>query len=183
MKKILLFLLTVPALSLAQAVSINAAESNIHWVGKKVTGQHEGNISLKSGSLEMADGKLVGGNFVVDMNTIVVTDLEGDYKNNLEGHLNSDDFFGVANHAEAQLVFTSVQAADDKTYDVTGDFTIKGITKPASFQLEMGTGEAHAKVVIDRTQFNIRYGSDSFFDNLGDKAIYNDFELDVTLKM
>ena len=130
----------------------------------------------------MADGKLVGGNFAVDMNTIVVTDLEGDYKNNLEGHLNSDDFFGVANHAEAQLVFTSVKAADDKTYDVT-EFYDQRHHKPASFQLEMGAGEAHAKVVIDRTQFNIRYGSDSFFDNLGDKAIYNDFELDVTLKM
>ena len=183
MKRILLLLLTVPVISFAQSKAINAAESNIHWVGKKVTGQHEGNIALKSGVLELNNGELVGGTFVVDMNTIEVTDLEGDSKNNLEGHLNSDDFFGVANHAEAKLVFTKVEKAADNTYNVTGDFTIKGVTQPANFQLDMDGNEAHAKVVIDRTKFNIRYGSGSFFDNLGDKAIYDDFELDVTLKM
>jgi len=68
-------------------------------------------------------------------------------------------------------------------FTVTGDFTIKGKTNPATFDLQISVGEATAKVIIDRSLYDIRYGSTSFFDNLGDKVIYNDFELDVTLKL
>ncbi len=167
----------------AQEKSIDAAASNIHWLGKKVTGQHEGNIALKSGSIVLTDGAVTGGNFVVDMASMTCTDLEGEYAGKLMGHLKSDDFFGVENHPEATLVFTEVLAKGNGVYAVTGDFTIKGITKPASFDLTVGENQATAKVTIDRAKHDIRYGSNSFFDNLGDKAIYNDFELDVTLKM
>lgn len=167
----------------AQEKAIDAAASNIHWLGKKVTGQHEGNISLKSGSISMTDGAITGGNFVVDMASMTCTDLEGEYAEKLIGHLSSDDFFGVATHPEATLVFTNVTAKGNGIYAVTGDFTIKGITKEASFDLTVAGNEATAKVIIDRSKHDIRYGSNSFFDNLGDKAIYNDFELDVTLKM
>ena len=167
----------------AQEKSIDLAASNIHWLGEKVTGQHEGNISLKSGALTMTDGAVTGGSFVVDMNSMTCTDLEGDYANNLIGHLKSDDFFGVENHPEATLTFTNVEAKGNGVYAVTGDFTIKGKTNPASFDLTVADGTATAKVVIDRTKYDIRYGSNSFFDNLGDKAIYNEFKLDVTLKM
>ena len=167
----------------AQEKAIDAAASNIHWLGKKVTGQHEGNISLKSGSINMTDGTLTGGNFVVDMASMSCTDLEGEYAGKLIGHLKSDDFFGVATHPEATLVFTNVTAKGNGVYTVTGDFTIKGITKEANFDLTVAGNEATAKVIIDRSKHDIRYGSNSFFDNLGDKAIYNDFELDVTIKM
>ena len=167
----------------AQEKSIDLATSNIHWVGEKVTGQHEGNISLKSGALTMTDGAVTGGSFVVDMNSMTCTDLEGDYANNLIGHLKSDDFFGVENHPEATLTFTTVESKGNGVYAVTGDFTIKGKTNPASFDLTVTESAATAKVVIDRTKYDIRYGSNSFFDNLGDKAIYNEFKLDVTLKM
>ena len=167
----------------AQEKAIDAAASNIHWLGKKVTGQHEGNISLKSGSISMTDGAVTGGSFVVDMASITCIDLEGEYAGKLIRHLSSDDFFGVATHPEATLVFTDVTAKGNSVYAVIGDFTIKGITKPASFDLTVNGNEATAKVIIDRSKHDVRYGSNSFFDNLGDKAIYNDFGLDVTLKM
>ena len=167
----------------AQEKAIDAATSNIHWLGKKVTGQHEGNISLKSGSLTLDNGTVTGGDFIVDMTSMTCTDLEGKYAGKLIGHLSSDDFFGVATHPEAKLVFTKVTAKGNGVYAVTGDFTIKGITKEASFDLTVTGNEATVKVIIDRSKHDIRYGSNSFFDNLGDKAIYNDFELDVTLKM
>ena len=167
----------------AQETTINAAESSIHWLGKKVTGQHEGNISLVSGKLEMEGEVLRGGSFTVDMNSMTVTDIEGEYAEKLKGHLKSDDFFGVATHPEATLIFTSVEAKGTGLFTVTGDFTIKGKTNPATFDLQISVGEATAKVIIDRSLYDIRYRSTSFFDNLGDKVIYNDFELDVTLKI
>lgn len=167
----------------AQEKAINVAESNIHWLGKKVTGQHEGDISLKSGNLQLSEGTVTGGRFVVDMNSMTCTDLQGSSSDKLIGHLKSDDFFGVTNHSEATLVFTTVTPKSNGLYAVTGDFTIKGITHPATFDLKVDGNQATAKVIIDRTKYNIRYGSSSFIDNLGDKAIYDDFELDVILKM
>ena len=186
MKKTILSIALTFAFALgihAQEKSVNVAESNIHWLGKKVTGQHEGNIALSSGVLVMENNALSGGRFVVDMNSMTCTDLEGEYANKLIGHLKSDDFFGTATHPEATLVFTAVEAKGEGVYAVTGDFTIKNITHPASFDLTVSENGATAKVVIDRSKYDIRYGSNSFFDNLGDKAIYNDFELDVNLKM
>ena len=167
----------------AQETSINAAESSIHWLGKKVTGQHEGNINLVSGNLIMENGTLTGGSFIVDMNSIKTTDLQGESAQKLEGHLKSDDFFGVATHPQATLVFTSVETKGSGLYTITGDFTIKGKTNPATFDLQINEDSATAKVVIDRSLYDVRYGSKSFFDNLGDKVIYNDFDLDVTLKL
>lgn len=167
----------------AQEKNVDVTTSNIHWLGEKVTGQHEGNLSLKSGSLILTDGEVTGGSFVVDMNSMTCTDLEGEYAGKLIGHLKSDDFFGVENFPEATLTFTAVEAKGNGVYAVTGDFTIKGKTNPASFDLTVNDNGATAKVVIDRSKYDIRYGSNTFFDNLGDKAIYNEFKLDVTLKM
>lgn len=168
----------------AQEKAIDAAASNIHWKGEKFTGKyHEGNISLKSGSFTLDNGTVTGGNFIVDMASMTCTDLEGGSAERLIGHLSSDDFFGVATHPEAKLVFTKVTAKGNGVYAVSGDFTIKGITNEASFDLTVIGNEAKAKVNIDRSKHNVRYGSNSFFDNLGDKAIDNNFELDVTLKI
>jgi polyisoprenoid-binding protein YceI len=159
---------------------IKTEESNINWVGKKVTGQHSGTIGIKEGGLEFKKDKLVGGSIVVDMSSIEVTDLEGDYKNKLEGHLKADDFFGTDNFKTATLVFTKVEAKDGK-YQVTGDFTIKGITESIQFDLNIEGNKATSSLKINRTKFGIKYGSSSFFDGLKDKAIYDDFELEVTL--
>ena len=103
----------------AQETAINTAESSIHWLGKKVTGQHEGNISLVSGKLEMEGDVLTGGSFTVDMNSMTVTDIEGENAEKLKGHLKSDDFFGVATHPEATLTFTSVEAKGSGLYTVS----------------------------------------------------------------
>ncbi|MEL6812584.1 MAG: YceI family protein, partial [Bacteroidota bacterium] len=138
-------------------------------------------IDLKDGYLEMDGEQLIGGTFVVDMTTINVTDLEGEYKTKLEGHLKSDDFFGIANHPTATLVITKAKK-DGNTHDVSGNITIKGTTKPVNFELEMGETGAAASLKIDRTEFGLRYGSGSFTDNLGDNAISDNFTLDVNLK-
>jgi len=164
-------------------VSINVSESSIHWLGKKITGQHEGKINLLSGSLIMENGLLTGGDFIVDMNSIVSTDLKGESAEKLEGSLKSEEWFDAENHPQAKLVFTSVVSQDVGLYNVTGDFTIKGKTNPATFKLQVNNLEATAKVIIDRTLFNILNGSNSFFSNLKDKIINNYFELDVNLKL
>ena len=186
MKKVILTI----ALSFAMAVGVQAQEknvdvtkSNVHWLGEKVTGYHEGNLMLKSGLLIMNEGIVTGGRFVVDMNSMTCTDLEGEYAGKLVGHLKSDDFFSVDKHPEATLTFTAVENKGNGVYAVTGDFTIKGKTNPAQFDLIVNENGATAKVVIDRSKYNVRYRSDSFFENLGDKVIYDDFKLDVTLKM
>lgn len=155
---------------------IKVEKSTIAWVGKKVTGEHTGTISFKEGDVEVKDGKLVGGKFVVDMNTINVTDLEGKMKGKLEGHLKSDDFFGVAKHPNATFVITSVQGNV-----VKGDLTIKGHTEKESFTLTTKNNTISGNVVVDRTKFGIRYGSNSFFDNLKDKAINDEFELTINI--
>ena len=163
---------------------VKVSESKVTWKGYKVTGSHDGNINLKSGHLEMKGKELVGGEFVVDMTSIVVTDLEaGKGKEKLEGHLKSADFFGVESNPTSKLVFTSVKPMNDNSYTVTGDLTIKGITKPVTLVVSMFENKASATLKIDRTKYDIKYGSGSFFDNLGDKAIYDDFDLVVDLAL
>jgi len=129
----------------------------------------------------MDDQELVGGMFVIDMTSITVTDLEGKYKEKLEGHLKSDDFFGIENHPTSTLTITSA-SKDGNIYEVNGDLTIKGVTHPINFELEMGESAAITSFKIDRTKYGIRYGSGSFGDNMGDKAISNKFLLNITLK-
>ncbi len=162
--------------------SIDVNESTITWTGKKVLGSHTGTISFKDAVLEMDGETLTGGMFTVDMTSINVTDLKaGEGKEKLEGHLQSDDFFGVANHPTATLTFTKVQKMSDG-YEVMSDLTIKGKTEAISFELATTKDSATTTLTIDRTKHDIRYGSGSFFDNLGDKTISDNFTLDVVLK-
>lgn len=161
---------------------IKADKSKVVWKGYKVTGSHEGTIGIKSGTLTFEDDKLVGGAFTIDMTSINTTDLEGDYKGKLDGHLKSDDFFGVANHPTANLVFTDVTASGKNAYDVKGNLTIKGKTNPVSFTMSIYGNKATASLKVDRTKYNVRYGSASFFDDLKDKAIYDEFDLVADLE-
>ena len=158
---------------------VKTRESKINWVGKKEIGSdHKGTINIQNGVLEFKKDKLVGGEIMVDMNSITVTDLEGNYKNKLEGHLKADDFFGTDKFQSSKLVFTKVEGKDGK-YKVTGDLTIKGITKPVSFDLVVDSNTASTTLNVDRTLYGIKYGSSSFFDDLKDKAIKNEFELTI----
>ncbi|SDS62931.1 YceI family protein [Gramella sp. MAR_2010_147] len=161
---------------------VKVESSTITWTGEKVTGSHNGTIELESGHLMMEDEKIVGGEFVMDMTSITVTDLSGENKGKLEGHLKSEDFFGVDNHPTAKLVITSAASKGDGKYGIVGDLTIKDETHPITFDLEMSGDSAMTHLTIDRSKYNVRYGSGSFFDNLGDKTIYDNFELDINLK-
>ena len=168
-------------------VKVDTDASVITWTGYKVTGEHAGTIKIKSGDLIFDNGVLTGGAFTIDMPSLAVTDLAaGQGKEKLEGHLKSADFFGVENHPTAQLNITKVAsrgAAGD--YRVTADLTIKETTKSIRFNTKvteaMGGYVANADITIDRTDFGVRYGSGSFIDNLGDKTIYDEFDLNVKL--
>ena len=177
----ILFALVLTAFTTTEKKQVDIDQSIINWVGYKVTGQHEGTITLQEGTLEFDGDQLTGGNFVMDMTSINTTDLEGDYKNKLDGHLKADDFFGVKKHKKATLVFTSV-SKNDTNYTIVGDLTIKGITNKITFDLIVSENTATTTFQIDRTKFGIKYGSASFFDGLKDKAIYNEFDLKVSLK-
>lgn len=158
--------------------------STVTWKAYKVTGSHTGTVALKSGALVFDGDKLTGGEFTVDMPTLVSTDLAGDpdSKGKLEGHLKSDDFFGVENHPTSTLVFTDVKSTGKNAYEVTGDLTIKGITKPVTFDVSIYGSKATATMKVDRTNYDVKYGSGSFFENLGDKTIYDEFDLVVDLE-
>ena len=156
---------------------IKIDKSKVVWKGYKVTGSHEGTIAIQSGSLTFDNGKLTGGEFVIDMTTINSTDLDGSSKGKLDGHLKSDDFFGVENHPTAKLVFTKVAASGKNAYNVTGNLTIKGKTNPITFVISIYGNKATTSLKVDRTKYDVRYGSTSFFDGLKDKAIYDEFDL------
>jgi polyisoprenoid-binding protein YceI len=166
----------------AQAKKVDASASTINWVGKKVTGQHEGTVNLKDGALVFAGKKLTGGTFTVDMTSLTSTDLSGEYQGKLNGHLKSEDFFGTEKFPTSTLVFKTVTAKTTDVYTVTADLLIKGKTNPVTFDIAVNGNTASTKFKVDRTKYDIKYGSGSFFDNLGDKAISDEFELAVALK-
>lgn len=168
----------------AATFKVNPAKSSITWVGKKVTGEHTGKVNFQDGTI-VTDGKaFTGGTFNVNMKSITCTDItDAETNGKLIGHLSSPDFFDIANHGVAKLVVTKVAKTGANTYDVTGDLTIKGITKPISFPATVvvtPTGAtAKATVKVDRTNYDVKYGSGKFFEGLGDKAIYDDFTLEL----
>ena len=167
----------------AQNKKINIEKSQIKWVGKKVTGQHEGTINFQDAALEFKEAKLTGGSFTVNMTSVTVTDLKaGQGKEKLEGHLKADDFFGTKKYPTSSLEFKKITSKGKGTYTVVADLTIKGITKPVTFDLDVTADKATTSFKIDRTKYDIKYGSGSFFDNLGDKVISDEFDLTVNLE-
>ena len=166
----------------AQIKKIDVAKSKIEWTGKKVTGQHNGTVNFKDGYVAFKKSKLNAGSFTVNMTTLTATDLTGEYKDKLDGHLKADDFFGTEKFPTATLVFKKITPKTAGLYVITADLTIKGITKPVTFDLTVGKNAATTTLVVNRTSYDIKYGSKSFFDSLGDKAISDEFELKVSLK-
>lgn len=181
-----LALFTVGATQATEPVEIEkrskTKESKVAWKAYKVTGSHNGTVDLKSGTLMFDNDKLTGGEFTVDMTTLIATDLEGESRQKLEGHLKSDDFFSVASNPTSTLVFSNVKSTGKNSYEVTGNLTVKGITKPVTFDVSVYGSKATATMKVDRTQFEVKYGSGSFFDDLGDKTIYDEFDLVVDLE-
>ena len=165
----------------AQTFEVNPSSSVLKWTGKKVTGEHHGKIKLKSGSFEMNNNKIVNGQFVIDMTSISNEDLQGEWHDKLVGHLKSDDFFSVEKYPEATLTVTGSTKFKNGQAKINGNLTIKGITQPIEFEVVQNKGKFAAVITVDRTLYNVRYGSGKFFDNLGDKTIYDNFTLEVEL--
>jgi len=162
---------------------IDLTNSSVKWVATKITDKtHEGTVNLSEGGLQLTEGVITGGKFTIDMTSIIVTDLTGGMKEKLEGHLKNEDFFNVEKFKTANVTILSVDG--DK---VKANLTIKGITNEVLFPVKVvlddnGGMTATADMEIDRTKFDVRYGSDSFFDNLGDKAIKDMIKFSVSLK-
>lgn len=161
--------------------TVKVKESTVVWKGYKVGGEHTGTINLESGSLTFDGKSLTGGTIIIDMTSINTTDLTGDYKGKLDGHLKSDDFFGVKEFPTATLDITSATAKGN-VYNVKANITIKGITEAIEFPMTVTENSATASLKIDRTKHKITYKSPSLLETIKDKAIYDEFDLDVTLK-
>lgn len=173
----LIFLFQVSAKAQEIKKELDIKKSYIKWIGKKVLGSHEGILNFKNGFLTLKNQRVVAGNFVVNMESLLVTDLEGESKMHLEKHLKNEDFFGTDKHKEAIL-----KIKKSKGKKILADLTIKNITKPLEFSMNFeNKKQAFVKTKIDRTLYGIRYKSKSFFGNLGDKAIYDEFEIQVYL--
>jgi polyisoprenoid-binding protein YceI len=185
MKRTLL-LITITGLFFINAVgqqkyTANSEKTTLAWTGEKVTGLHSGTIRLKAGSLTIKDNKIVGGEFDIDMTTI--KDSEGNER--LEGHLKSGDFFDAVKFPVSKLVISESTSFDKGTGVVKGTLTIKGVTNPVEIKATMQKKDDglwfFTNIDIDRTKYGVRYGSGSFFDNLGDKTIYDEFRLKISL--
>lgn len=171
---------------MAQTYNVDPSATKVTYVGKKVTGSHTGNVNVKSGKLIFTGSELTGGEVLVDMNSLSSTDItDADTNAKYVGHMKSPDFFDTAKYPEAKLVVKNTKT-NAKGVEVTGDLTMIGQTKPITFQVtdwkktdSMISGKANLKV--DRTHWGLKYGSGSFFKGLGDKAIDNEFTLDIVL--
>lgn len=164
----------------------DVAGSKITWLGKKVTGEHSGTINLASGEITINKDMLTKADFQIDMNSLKSTDMSDEgYRAKLDGHLKSDDFFGVDKFPKASFVMDKAVKIQKGTTFVNGRITIKGTTLPMTIKAVItDTPEGkriYADLTIDRTKFNLKYGSGSFFDNLGDKTIYDDFNVSLNI--
>ena len=160
---------------------IDASNSKINWKGYKTLGSQEGTVLFDSGSLELDGDNIIGGNFTVNMSSIAAIE----HNERLENHLKSADFFDVASFPNATFKIINCTTKNDKLW-ITGEITIKNITKeiafPASLKLEGHTAILTTDTFqINRTDFTIKYKSKSFFDNLKDKFIEDNFDLQVTI--
>lgn len=161
---------------------INTETSKLEWLGKKVTGEHYGTINFQGGNFTLEHNQVVGGVVTVDMTSIVVSDLtDAEMNAKLTGHLNSEDFFNTANFPTATLEFTQGATANE----LVGKLTIKDITNDVVINANLADVEGQPTITgtmtVDRTLYDIKYGSGKFFDNLGDKTINDEFKLSFTV--
>ena len=163
--------------------NIKLDESSLVWTGREVsTSSHYGSINFTSGQFEIADGLISQGEFLVDMTSINVQDMTGGSKERLEGHLRSDDFFSVESFPTAHLYISSSEVISNGKWMVNGFLTIKDISHPVLFEMANTEDGWNANLVFDRSKYNVKFRSGTFFENLGDKLIYDDIELKINLK-
>lgn len=167
--------------TIQNTLKVDVTSSTITWSGYKPTGSHTGTIMLQSGTLAMQDEYIIGGSFIADMSSI--KDADGSAK--LEGHLKSADFFEIETYPTATFNITEVEMEDGNAI-ITGNMTIKGITKEISFEAEISETEEAVTLMssvfqINRADFNVKYKSKTFFNDLKDKFVNDEFDLQVTL--
>lgn len=160
-------------------LTINNNISSVEWIGEKVAGKHNGEITIKEGVINLHDGTPTTGKVVINMETISCSDLKGEWNQKLVSHLKSPDFFNVKNHKTSTLKINSFKLIKENKYTVKGDLTIKGISKPITFpatiEIKNDKLVAYAEFKIDRTLYDIKYNSGKFFESLGDKMINDEF--------
>lgn len=171
--------------------AVSGGYSHLKWTGYKIGGEHKGKIEVSSGELIFIDKVFKGGNFEIDMNSISNTDLTEESSNKkLVDHLKSPDFFGTEKFPTGKFVIDKVvnygPAGENRTkYKITGKLTLKGITKEMKFLVTILEYETSysitGRIDFDRSDFDVRYGSGTFFDDIGDKVIYDNVQLDITL--
>lgn len=180
---IVTFLALLTPLSLISQMTklIDVENSKIKWIGEELSGKnHYGSLKFKKGNLNLNNGVIISGNFIVDMKTINVEDLQGGSKQRLEGHLRSDDFFSVEKFSEAIFETKSPAVVNKKegVQILSGNLTIKGITHPAKIEIDDNWS---AKLVFDRSKYDVRFRSGNFFQNLGDKLIYDEIAINAKI--
>jgi len=173
-------------------VLLSADQSAITWIGRKVTGAHSGTVGLKEGEVLLEGDSIKSGSFQIDLSQLQVTDiLDAENNSKLLGHLKSADFFAVTAFPTVQFKIDEAKRLpaplpSGENVTIKGLLTVKGITKPVEFPARVlvkdGVAEASGKVVLDRTQWDITYKSGKFFQGLGDKLIYDTFEVDFSVK-
>lgn len=178
-------------------IKVQEDKSTIYWKGYKIFGNHTGTVDLEKGNLVFDDGDITGGDFTINMKSVAVTELmdDGDDdeeeedespeddKSDLAQHLMDADFFDAAQFPKATLKITKAERKDNN-YKIWGDMSIKGNTQPITFDAQLvDLHTLKSTITIDRTKFGIKYGSGSFFSNLGDNVIKDNFDLVVSLKL
>jgi len=185
---------TTETSSLASTYNVNLEQSKINWIGSKPAEQHKGQISLSESRLSVNEGGLQGGNITIDMKTINVLDLEGQEKEDLENHLKGyangkeDHFFNVNKYPEANFEITGVEHKEGQTL-LSGNLTLKETSKNITFPVQVSMNEADDSliltskdIVLDRTEWGIKFMSKSFVENLGDKFIDDQMKIAFDLK-
>ena len=185
---LLLLTLMGPATMAQNTIPIDPGKSKITWHASKVTGAHEGHVSVRSGSIVVKEGGLQGVEVDMDMGTITCTDISSEASNaRLVDHLKSEDFFAVEDHPTATFRSTSVEISDQEgsvSYYITGDLTIKDITHPITFNARQLANEDRylGTLTFDRTKYDIKYRSGAFFPEIGDRMIYDEVQLDLDIR-
>lgn len=176
----------------SQKYITDVLKSSIEWKGFKPTGTHNGTVNIDTGTFEMVDGNLNSGTFLIDMKSVKALDLEGDYKTSLEAHLmgtvegKEGDFFNVNKFPSAAFEITGTEATADGKTLLSGNLTLKGVKNNITFPVTVNTEGDNLTITsdtftIDRTKWNVNYGSKSVFDNLGDKFINDEIELKINI--
>ena len=165
---------------------IDKTKSVVRWIGRTPVKFHDGTIDIQEGNFFVDDNGILNGNIIIDMESINCTDLSGGGKKSLEEHLMNDDFFSVNKFKTSKINISSEMKPNNGLIDFKGNLEIKNISNPISFKSSIsktpeGKYTASSKLTFDRSMYNVKYKSKSFFDDLGDKFINDDIEIELEI--